>query len=56
MKLRSGKVDRIIPSILNAPGTSLLIIAGREANVQLQGLSILQLPPPPLNLHIAPSL
>ena len=46
--------DAIVPAIfsLSLGVTNQLIIVGREANVQLQTISILQLPPPPLGLHI----
>ena len=45
--------DQFVPQIFSlAAGTHQLIVVGREPNVQLQTLSILQLPPPPQNLHI----
>ena len=45
--------DQFVPQIFNlTAGTHQLIIVGREANAQLQSLSILQLPPTPQNLHI----
>jgi hypothetical protein len=47
--------DQFVPMIYNlGVGTHQIIVIGREANVQLQSLSILQLPPPPQNLHIVP--
>jgi hypothetical protein len=45
--------DQFVPQIFNlTAGTHRLIIVGREANTQLQSLSILQLPPTPQNLRI----
>jgi hypothetical protein len=37
--------------MLNAPGTRLLIIVGREANVQLQNFTISPMPLAPLNMR-----
>jgi hypothetical protein len=51
----SGTADanQFVPKTFNlAAGAHQLVVIGREANVQLQALSILQLPPPPQNLHV----
>jgi hypothetical protein len=53
----SSEADQFVPKIFNlTAGMHQLIIVGREPGAQLQSLSILQMPPPPLNLHIVPSL
>jgi len=45
--------DQYVPQTFTlAVGAHRLIIVGREANVQLESFSILQLPPPPQGLHI----
>ena len=45
--------DQFVPKVFTlTAGTHQLIIIGREANTQLSSLSILQIPPPPQNLHI----
>jgi hypothetical protein len=44
--------DQFVPKVFTlAPGTHQLIVVGREANVQLQSLSILQLPTQVQNVH-----
>jgi hypothetical protein len=46
--------DQFVPQIFSlAAGTHQLIIVGREANAQLQQLSIVAMPPPPANLRIS---
>jgi hypothetical protein len=48
--------DQFIPKVFTlSPGTHQLVVVGREANVQLQNLSILQLPTPPRNVHVVAS-
>jgi len=45
--------DQFAPKVFNlAAGTHQLIVVGREANVQMQSFSILQLPAPPQNLRV----
>jgi hypothetical protein len=45
--------DQFVPKVFTlTAGMHQLIIIGREANTQLSSLSILQIPPPPQNLHI----
>jgi hypothetical protein len=45
--------NQFAPKYFNlSQGIHQLIIVGREANVQLQSLAILQPPPPPQNLRI----
>jgi hypothetical protein len=45
--------DEFVPAVFQlTAGAHQLILVGREANTQLQALSILQLPPPPQNLRI----
>jgi hypothetical protein len=45
--------DQFVPKIFTlSEGTHQLIIIGREANTQLQSLSILLMPAPPQNLHV----
>jgi hypothetical protein len=45
--------DQFVPQIFNlTAGTHELMIVGREANAQLQQLSIVAMPPPPGNLRI----
>jgi hypothetical protein len=44
--------NEFIPKVFTlAPGTHQLVVVGREANVQLQSLSILQLPSTVKNVH-----
>jgi hypothetical protein len=48
-----AEADQFVPEIFNlTAGTHQLIIVGREPGTELQSLSILKLPPSPLNLHI----
>jgi len=48
--------DQFIPKVFTlAPGAHQLIVVGREANVQLQSVSILQLPTTPRNVHVVTS-
>jgi parallel beta-helix repeat protein len=45
--------DQFVPALFNlSAGTHQLIIIGREANTELQQISIVQLPNAPENLHI----
>lgn len=47
--------NQFVPKIFNLnQGTHQLIIRGREANVELENFSILQIPSPPPNLRILP--
>lgn len=48
--------DQFIPKVFTlAPGPHQLVVVGREANVQLQSLSILLLPTTPRNVHVVAS-
>jgi hypothetical protein len=47
--------NQYVPKVFSLnPGLHQVIIRGREANVQLNNLRILQLPPPPRNLRVMP--
>ena len=49
--------NQYIPKIFSlATGSHQVIFAGREANTQLQGFSILQLPTAPQNLRVLPTV
>jgi hypothetical protein len=53
----SDTANQFVPKVFNlAQGAHQVIFRGREANVQLQGLSILQLPAPPQNLRVLPTV
>jgi hypothetical protein len=53
----AAEADQFVPEIFNlTAGMHQLIIVGREPGTLMQSVSILKLPPPPLNLHIVPSL
>lgn len=45
--------NQFVPKVFTlTAGMHQLLVIGREANTQLSSLSILQIPPPPQNLHI----
>jgi hypothetical protein len=47
------EANQFVPQIFQlTAGTHQVVIKGREAYTQLQSLSILQLPAPPVNLHV----
>jgi hypothetical protein len=49
--------NQYVPKVFNlATGTHQIIIAGREANTQLQSFSLIQLPSTPQNLHVMPTV
>jgi hypothetical protein len=49
--------NQFVPKVFNlAQGAHQVIFRGREANAQLQSFSILQLPAPPQNLRVLPTV
>jgi hypothetical protein len=49
----TSEANQFVPEIFQlSAGTHQIVIKGREAYTQLQSFSILQVPPPPLNLHV----